>query len=181
MGSRVFNAILVYSLIVAVWLSSSGLSLVAVGVSDELVAATAAATADFPCAGHHCGCVSAEMCRSHCCCFPSQSEPEPEPEPQAPSCHLPAPNQPEPTGDSDAPEDEKQDDEKQESQYRLVIRSAECAGRTAWLLANPLYIPMESRPALELKWPLTAVLTLAANRTPASSSLSPEPPPPRRC
>ncbi len=28
------------------------------------------ARADFPCALHACGCKTAEMCRTHCCCFP---------------------------------------------------------------------------------------------------------------
>ena len=23
---------------------------------------------DFPCRGHRCGCLNAEMCRTHCCC-----------------------------------------------------------------------------------------------------------------
>lgn len=29
----------------------------------------------FPCQGHNCGCVTAEMCRRACCCFPKRVEP----------------------------------------------------------------------------------------------------------
>jgi len=25
---------------------------------------------DYPCKHHRCGCLTAEMCRTHCCCFP---------------------------------------------------------------------------------------------------------------
>lgn len=34
------------------------------------VSGAAGADADFPCAGHDCGCLTAEDCRTDCCCFP---------------------------------------------------------------------------------------------------------------
>ncbi len=36
--------------------------------------ARSAQQADFPCAGHHCGCANAEDCRNHCCCFPKSHQ-----------------------------------------------------------------------------------------------------------
>ena len=36
-------------------------------------AEAAVAPVEFPCAGHDCGCGTAEACRLHCCCFPNQA------------------------------------------------------------------------------------------------------------
>lgn len=174
MGLGFLQPILVYTLIAAVWMSSSGVSLVAVRLSDEM--GVAAATADFPCAGHSCGCISAEMCRAHCCCYPSP--PKPKPEPQTESCHLPANSELESAEDSGDPVNDEQDDE---ILYRLVVRSAECAGLTAWLLANSLYVPVQNWVAVDLTWPLVAVLPPTVPHPPASISLSPDPRPPRPC
>jgi hypothetical protein len=36
---------------------------------------------DFPCAGHDCGCKTAEQCQTQCCCFPKVAQ-----KPACPSC-----------------------------------------------------------------------------------------------
>ncbi|QNN23215.1 hypothetical protein HED60_13355 [Planctomycetales bacterium ZRK34] len=66
----------------------------------------------YPCKGHHCGCVSAEMCRTACCCGMSESEPAPEPETE--SCCA-EPEAPEPT-------------------VTMTIQSAKCHGRDLTLM-----------------------------------------------
>ncbi len=40
----------------------------------SLPPAEASIAAEFPCAGHACGCGTAEDCRRHCCCFPHPAE-----------------------------------------------------------------------------------------------------------
>jgi len=54
-----------FLLIVIFWAGAVGLPVPQIGMSlgDE----------DFPCRGHNCGCLDAEMCRTNCCCFPEFS------------------------------------------------------------------------------------------------------------
>lgn len=49
---------------------------VAASVGFPLPALPIRGDAEFPCRDHGCGCYSAEMCRTNCCCYPAISRPE---------------------------------------------------------------------------------------------------------
>ena len=54
-------------LLTAIYLTGA-LNLTLLGISGPSF--TQASTADFPCAGHNCGCRTKEQCQTACCCFP---------------------------------------------------------------------------------------------------------------
>lgn len=180
--------ILVYGLILAVWMSSSGLSVVAVQVAGEAGRVMGVGGGDFPCAGRGCGCVSAQMCQTQCCCRSPRTKPAPAPESKPTSCCPLTAMQTTPAlCPADQPEDSPTDpstdhlhNQEQQTGFRVVIRSPECAGLVAWLMAKGATIHLPSPPVALTLWPLVAQLAVEWGGEPTSLRLTPEPPPPRR-
>lgn len=125
----------------------------------------------FPCRDHHCGCVDAAMCRTHCCCYPKSAPPVGKP--AGGSCC------------STSEEDSKETDTRAPAREcgapsgRLVIRSAECAGRSMfWVLtAFCCHLPP---PRFVFERPVRrAPVDLAVPVLTDQTFLPPDPPPPR--
>lgn len=164
--AHLLRTILVCLLIGAVLCASTGISLVPLrkpvaSASDEW----------FPCKDHGCGCISAEMCRTHCCC----RKPAPTPKPARKSCcaHESAdvPAQPQETSASHS----------SGTSWHLVIQSASCSGRdSGWLMKSVAWTfqfhQCEIPPSTSVEWVEVAGVTV-----PSSLSLPPEPLPPRGC
>jgi len=118
--------------------------------------------ADFPCRGHNCGCDSAEMCRTNCCCFPAFSQKK-----QSSCC-----------GSSSDDACDSGDDDVDLS-LTVVIGALKCRGEAGkWLslpptLTTSLDLTFEKTPTTELHSHVVA-------KVPINRDLQPEPPPPRR-
>lgn len=168
---HVAHSVLIHSLILAIWMSASGLSLVAVHVSGELGFATVAAIADFPCAGRGCGCVSAEMCNTRCCCRPKKPEP-------APCCPSKA-VKPESTAHPSSQLKNQHDEGSKTLGLHLTIQSPECAGLAAWLLAMGANVHLPSPPAALMLRPTVLRVRPEPNEAWVSREFAPDPPPPR--
>ncbi len=140
---RLLQAILVFCLLGTTFLTAARLSLVWLPLASETSEA-------FPCAGHRCGCVSAEMCLKHCCCFGPARAPVAQVEHKS--------------GDST---------------LRLVIQSPACAGGEAMGIFKLLVQvpPLDSLEFLPLGH--GERLVAFTSLRPGSHSLSPDPPPPR--
>lgn len=93
-------------------LASSDISLVAVTtISDSISRPQISQDQSFPCKGHACGCITAEICRSNCCCFGfshCQSNRSPAVESEHSNANI---------------------------GFRLVMKSASCSGRDIVSLA----------------------------------------------
>lgn len=140
----------------------------------------------YPCKDHHCGCVSALMCQTHCCCFPAskltdnrsecasafpadKATQHDASESQPRSCCVAKrdASPPECSSDSNA------------SSYSLVVQSPACSGESSKITASsqfwiaPVIANLEFTSAPGFKpW---SVL----KDSPSSADLTPDPPPPR--
>lgn len=149
--------------LLGVLLSSTGVSVSFVFASVQT--STTQSSEWFPCKGHGCGCDSAEMCRTNCCCFPKAQTPS------QPSCC---------SGKTKSTNETESDASK--SQGLVVMRSRECSGMPTGALlftigqwqaepaANDNMIP--DLPA--------QLINLSTDAPITSASLLIDPPPPRR-
>lgn len=162
--------LVVAHLIGAMLFASLGISIVPTG--GRMTDFAALADADFPCAGHGCGCVTAEMCRTACCC----AKPAPSAcHAAASTCHSPA--QPQPPAS-----DELDDATSGESHVRgWTIRSASCAGRDHWLARHLLVHWLPDAPRItQAPQPLVGVVAIADPMDCSIDGPAIDPPPPRR-
>lgn len=96
------------------WIASTGLSLSVLRVNRG----QADTDEWYPCKDHGCGCSSAEICRTNCCCFPKQ------PVEKESSC-------------CDADHRDEPKTEEPHAKFTLVIRAASCSGdRALWVLKH---------------------------------------------
>lgn len=182
--SKLLRHLLTYTLIVAVWASSSGFSLVAIQMAGQW--GTAANANAYPCAGHDCGCVSPQMCRTQCPCSPVEPEPStcceqaaassccdtaPEPcQDETGQCPI-EPTDPAPASPARSPQEPPAS--------QPTLQPLQCAGFQAWIIAQQTYITLSKPPEIQ-------IFRLACARRffePAdiwfSRSHPPESPPPR--
>lgn len=128
MSSFLKNAVrvaFVGMLILTILVASMGLGIAA----PDRDAGNVASGEWFPCRNHGCGCVSAEMCRNHCCCFkPEKPKPAPPTKPPRPCC---ATQEVEQTPKPKQPQEQNTD---ANDGVMMVIRSAACHGRDLTLV-----------------------------------------------
>ena len=169
--SKWTSRLAVAHLIAATLFASLGVSIVP--VIDRAGAVASAGDADFFCAGHGCGCLTAEMCRTACCCV--------KPAPVAAACHDAAPTchmTVTPQADA-APGDEA--DAADDAPVRgWTIRSASCAGRDHWMVRHLLihWVPATPRP-MTASQPLVGLVAIADPIEFSVDSPALDPPPPR--
>ena len=122
----------------------------------------------FPCKGHHCGCLNAEMCRAHCCCHKSwQSAPSP----PARSCCTHKADHTDAFAASCS--------NRSERSITLIIQTAGCAGRDlSWGLTALAWIAT-SHPVPVLRPPTTPRHELHVSQLRSQCGLQIDPPPPR--
>lgn len=138
-----------------------------------------AASDDWPCRDHQCGCSSPEACRTNCCCFPIepiQKIVTLTKQSQLPACHPPQ----EPThavklvADATTPAEDRSD------QAGLSLRSTTCAGTFAWLLVICRIGWIPAGDSLDLIEPIGELRKFSVDTsTLISRTIELDPPPPR--
>ncbi|MCB9851353.1 MAG: hypothetical protein H6817_11690 [Phycisphaerales bacterium] len=115
-------------------------------------------TEDFPCKHHACGCLDAEMCRTHCCCFKTTAAPK-----KGGSCcaHKAAA------------------DDKHASSSGTRLQSPECGGLAYTMIMHGVLLVPYTAHTVPNALPVGARLVLAPDASPLEVSLSPATPPPR--
>jgi len=120
---------------------------------------------DFPCRYHGCGCLSAEMCRTQCCCV--------KPAPTAKGCC----SRPAPLANRDADAEETTDNS---PSFVVTIRALECKGVAGTLVLGGIIMFPPRIEAIDLS-PVAcgASPTVVDNRLTSLTELQPPQPPPR--
>lgn len=141
--------------------SFTGLTFLASSIGMPVPEFSEKAAEDYPCRDHACGCRTAEMCRTHCCCF--------KPKPITSCCKSKktplkcAVPQPRNEGRS----------------LCLVIRALDCKGLTAfWVSLGAIFPPLVTVVDLRPRASGDRVLP-APNDLQPLAYLQPEKPPPR--
>ena len=137
----------------------------------EQPAVTSDSDEGFFCKDHQCGCQTAEMCRTHCCCRGTVAASSPQPAARS-CCADQKAGTDKPVVSTTTPET---------AGLRLVIQSAECAGRgTFWLMKSLCWVLQPECLTFHLPMDQDSLDTqVAASRD--QINLPPEPPPPRAC
>jgi len=134
---------------------------------------------DFPCRWHACGCMNAEMCRTHCCCF----KPAATAEAAHSCCHGGKDAADEPHADAAKTCDasgSKNDSGSQsiEWSFHPTLQSLTCKGQTlSWVTAGFIATPA-GRLELSLPRPV-ATIALHIVSIPPSNCIEPSLAPPR--
>ncbi len=138
-------------------LASSGISLVPVTtISDSISRSQISKDQSFPCKGHACGCITAEICRSSCCCFQfshCQSNRSPAVESEHSNANI---------------------------GFRLVMKSASCSGRDIVSLTIKTMFWIAESPSSPIATYSNLCYRIKITSTYNSLEISPDPPVPRR-
>lgn len=151
---------LVFVMMAALLLTSTGTSLVPVTArSDSSAAAQAQSEEWYPCKGHACGCISAEVCLTNCCC-------------RKPSGVHRGSTVYEDLAVGTVPSNGR-------PSFRLVIQSASCAGRDACLTLKPVVCIVEPLRVLVVSDLVVHYKPVEPSSIYISRTVSPDSPPPR--
>ncbi len=138
-------------------LASSGISLVPVTTnSDSISRSQISKDQSFPCESHACGCITAEICRSSCCCF-QFSHCKSNRSPAVESKHL-----------------------SEKINFRFVIKSASCSGRDIVSLTIKTMFWIAETPSSSVVTYSNICHRIEVTSTYNSLGISPDPPIPRR-
>ncbi len=138
-------------------LASSGISLVPVTTISDLDSGSQISQEQwYPCKDHACGCISAEVCRSSCCCF-QLSHCKSNRSPAVESKHL-----------------------SEKINFRLVIKSASCSGRDIVSLTIKTMFWIAEVPSSSVVTYSNICHRIEVTSTYNSLGISPDPPIPRR-
>lgn len=132
----------------------------AVGVGLPVPGFQPGSAEQFPCVHHHCGCRTAAICRTHCCCF----------KPVTPRCCATRD-----TADREDPAARSGD----RRSIDIVMNALDCQGVSAMqMVLTPMFPPPDVSDALRSHAPGRRVVVAPSDPLPMSA-LSPPTPPPR--
>jgi len=125
---------------------------------------TLPADEDYPCRHHACGCLTAEICRTSCCCFPTKT---------VSSCCSSTQGNPDECDEAaDTPAEE-------ERGVDILVNALTCQGANSFWIHLGVDLSPPSKITGVVPYVSGERFVLPGESTPKGFDLEPEPPPPR--